>query len=948
MDIHTFKGKRKIGVTDINDFTDFQGIGRDPLYKRYVSVGNLIDKVIDPKYAHFLAVPDYDAENGEIKWYVDIWNETPERLKDLPSDKRARYEKIKEETLGHYKKTLDHLSGEDLQIMACALRYINEDFIYCADGKVYAVAWGMTPDNAKHITMGELVHEAPTRIKIDLTFLAGENGKFLNGEDKMVVSVPQGCVINELDLPAVEGNEGFEFSGYYPNPLGQTATAPMEFKATYRTAAPSGPVPPVAPPEPIEPPRQATVRFDPGPYGTLTGADVIMKPLGSSIIPPEVPTVTPMKGYEFTGWSFNPLNAIISADTTFTALYNKKKAYPWWWWLIGALLAILLALLILFLTGTLKGCGGPKLINGIYPVEEFIIRGDTIEDNGVVRPIAGGKLPRDREFVTAPVRGEDGEMAKIIREPGLPPRFAQRLILFIEDSNAGVDELAEAFKRVYPGDNYSVIGFDRYVKSINIQVPEAERETIKAEINQKIPNINFIVFDETVYDIRQAAGSRPAQASPKGWHLDAVRAAEGWQITKGSPSVVVAVVDDGIDASHSMFGNRITKPYNVYRHSNQLGKGIGHGTMVAGLAVGSLQYQGQGAAGIAPDCGLMPVQVSDNGEVPLSAMISGIMYAAHQGADVINVSIGPQLQGLNILPINDQVEISQTQFLKEQRLWKKVCEVAASKNSILVFAAGNDDILSSIPPENRNSTCCVVGAVDEHLYPTNFTNYGYCTDISAPGTDIYSSYPVNGFNSMDGTSFSAPIVSGAIALMRSLNKNLTVKQANDVLYRTGKGVFGFMPPMVQVPLALKAVKDGDLSRGPDRPFNGVPETAVPRGQDDPYESWTIPATGVVTPGVVAPGGGTTIIDGGGVVGPGGIVVPVDGIDPLTGVVIDPVINPTPGRVPVTPTPGQPATPDRPGVAPAPGQDYNVIREKIKKLKREIQDLEQQLPENQRR
>ena len=928
MDIHTFKGKRRVGVTDISDFTDFQGIGRDPLYKRYSSVGNLVDKVIDKRYAHFLAIPDYDADNGEIKWYIDMWEETPERLKDLTPEKRHIYEAIKNDTIAHYRKKLDELSGEDLQIMACALRYINEDFIYCSDGKVYAVAWGMTPDNAKHLTVGELVHEAPNPIKIDLTFLSGENGKFPNGTDTCVVSVPQGCQINESDIPSLLPDSGYDFSGFYPNPLGQTATSPMTFKATYRVGAP--PIPPLP-----EEPRMATVRFDAGTNGTLGGPEIITKPMGSMLIPGDIPPVTPMKGYEFTGWNFNPFNAIVNGDMNFTAMYRKTPGHPWWWWLLWILLALLVALGIIALCGVFKSCHH-KVIGGIAEVPVAIVNGDTLDNNGYVVPIEihDGKLP-DKPNITAPVYEEGGVLPTIIHEPGLPPMISDRLILFIEDEGS-IDQLADEFKRAYPGEQYSVIGFDRYVKSLTIKVPETEREQIKSEINQKISNVNFIVFDESVYEIKQAPPTSTAVAN--GWHLDAVKAPAGWQITKGSPSVKVAVVDDGIDRTHSIFKDRIVDPYNVFLQDNQLSKGEGHGTMVAGVAVGSLQYQGQGAAGIAPECSLMPVQVADNGYVTLSAMVSGIMYAVHQGADVVNISIGPQLQGLNILPIQDQIEISQTQFLNVARLWKKVCGVASAKNVILVFAAGNDDIISSIPPENRSQSCVVVGAVDERLYPASFTNYGYCTDISAPGTNIYSSFPVDRFNSMDGTSFSAPIVTGAIALMRSLYKDLNVEQAKNVLYRTGRTVYGFMPPMVQVPLALEAVKNKDFSRGPERQYTPVPVESGNVGDSPVYESWTVP-------GNVIPGRGTIVVGDGGP----GIVVPVAGgtIDPVGGVVADPATGSVTGEdIPVEDlSPG--TVPPEANTPAQPANDYSIIRDKIKRLKQEIRDLERQLPEHQR-
>ena len=272
-----------------------------------------------------------------------------------------------------------------------------------------------------------------------------------------------------------------------------------------------------------------------------------------------------------------------------------------------------------------------------------------------------------------------------------------------------------------------------------IQIPENERDEIRRTINSKIPNHKFIVFDEEIYELNGHLSA--TSASSPGWHLNAVKAREGWAISKGSPSVTVAVVDDGIDASHPMFKDRIVNAYNVYTQNNALSKGEGHGTHTAGLAVGSLDFLNQGAAGIAPDCMLMPVQVIDNNMCPLSALVSGVMYSVHKGADVVNISIGPSFQGLNQLPVELQNQIAQTQFKNVEKLWNRVCKLASDKKTILVFAAGNDDILSSIPPENRSAVAITVGAADQKLYPTDFTNYGPCTDISAPGKEILFLFP---------------------------------------------------------------------------------------------------------------------------------------------------------------------------------------------------------------
>jgi subtilisin family serine protease len=406
-----------------------------------------------------------------------------------------------------------------------------------------------------------------------------------------------------------------------------------------------------------------------------------------------------------------------------------------------------------------------------------------------------------------------------VEQPGMPNILANRLFLFMEDENGDIEGLARDFKQVYPGDQYGIIGCDKEVKLLVIQIPENERDQIRRTINSQLPNHKFIVFDEEVYELN---GNVSASIEDPGWHLSAIHLKQGWSFTKGSPDIKVAIVDDGIQSDHQMFKGRIVDAYNVFTQNNNLSVGVGHGTHTAGLAVGSAENYDKGASGVAPNCKIMPIQVFDNKLCPLSAMVAGVMYALHHDADVVNISIAPSFKGLNVLPVEQQNEIAKTQFHNVAALWARVCKLAAKKRSVLVFAAGNDDILTSIPPENRNISSIVVTSVDKRLYPTVFTNYGPCSDISAPGKDIYSSFPSNTFQSFDGTSMSAPIVAGTIALMKSIRKDLTVEQVRNVLYSTGADVYGWIPPMVLVDKALEATQKGDFRRI-ERSMHSVPD-----------------------------------------------------------------------------------------------------------------------------
>ena len=232
MDNHTFIGKRKVGSTEICDFTDYQGIGRDPLYKRYDSVYSIIKKYINPRFTHFLAAPDYSVNDDAVNWYIDEWSEVPETLSSLHGERHTKYQSIKDETIAHYREVVNNLSGEELQVMACALRYIDDDFIFCCDDKVFIVAWGMTPDTRKHISKGELVHESPSVTKHKLTFDVGEHG-VLSSKLSSHISLPEGTEISSNDIPVVSPSEGYIFTGWEPNPLGMKVTSEMTFVAKY-------------------------------------------------------------------------------------------------------------------------------------------------------------------------------------------------------------------------------------------------------------------------------------------------------------------------------------------------------------------------------------------------------------------------------------------------------------------------------------------------------------------------------------------------------------------------------------------------------------------------------------------------------------------------------------------------------------------------------------------
>ena len=883
---HALYGKKKLCYTEVTDFTDFQGIGQDPLYKRYDSVYSVIGKHVPEEYRDFLAQPVYSDIDDQISWYSREWNEEPEKFSDLSQTDKDYYLSIKEKTLKAYNDVIATLKGEDLMILKSALTHIDNDFMFCYDGKVTIVAWGMAPDTTQHIVHGTIIHGFDFNKRRTIRFDEGSHGTFPTKIDGKMTRA-DGTVLTERDLPTVRAKEGYIFKGWDPEPIGYKITGNTVFTAKYEKV--EIPEPPVEPEkvtvrfrtddrgrlsgeetiilekgsyltaalipaisasngyrfngwdrstnEPINSDTTFTALYDnddvhcffnAGEYGTLSGNSRLTLPFGSSIPTSSIPLVTPKKGYKFTGWNISPESAVLDRDTTFVAQYEKEERVPWWkrFWLfltgkgcLKWLLWLLLAILLLFLLSALLrscepggGIGAGGFIGG-GDDDPAIVDGPR-DDNGTVHNIIGddGRLPGDG--AVAPVVGDDGSLPPVVQNPGAPDVIANRLNIYFEDEDVDFNQFANDFKQLYPGDQYEIIGFDPEVGMIQIRIPESQRDAIRERLNSQLPNYNFFIVDESIFTLR---GRESSSTDDVGWHLHAINLKEGWKITKGNSNVTVAVVDDGCDIRHSILKGRVVDAYNVFTQSSTISKGEGHGTHVAGLAVGSDKYFDRGVSGVAPKCKLMPVQVFDNEVCTFSSVTSGIMYAIHHGADVVNVSIGPNFSGLNILPVEQQQQIAQTQFKNEEKVWRKIIGVANKNNVILVLATGNDDIIASIPPECRTNGTLNVAAVNKEFKVTEFSNYGPGSNVSAPGQAIASSFPDDQFAVFDGTSMAAPIIAGTVALMKSQNKNISITEVLPILQQSGRGVSGNVPPMVQVDRALQMQRDGNVALTPQNP-----------------------------------------------------------------------------------------------------------------------------------
>lgn len=878
----SFYNMRLLCYIDDTDFTDYQGIGSDPMYKRYESVLSVIKNHIDTAYQDFLARPFYD--DGTIKWYASEWTESPVCYSKLDGPEREKYAKIKEDTIAHYRQKMRKMNSEDYAIMSGALKYIDDDFIYCYDNKVVLVAWGMCPDTSKHKVEGSWIKGFNSEEKIKVIFDAGSNGK-LKSPIFRVLNRTKGYKLIKKDIPEIQPNQGYEFLGWSPNPIDYEVNDQVTFKAQYHQTEPSEckkqeafrvifeagnkgtlkgnhsktvaagtilsstDIPDIEPTEghkfvrwdpdtstPITrdtlfvaeyAPNYLTCEFQGGEHGTVIGNHIVKKAFGSNILVGDIPQIKPNKGYKFKGWNISPLG-VLNSNKVVSAEYEKIQ--PWyhrlWLWFAGkgcfkwVMWLLLFLLLFWLLSWLLKGCDEHSDMGrsekATSDVDAISITEQIRDSHGIVKDITDGTGELPVQGVVPPIVNEEGEFPVIEHQEGAPDIIANRLNIYFEDENTDFNQWAKDFKMAYPSEEYRIIGWDKHVRMIQIQIPEEKRHIVREEINHKLNGHHFFVVDESIMTLRVNENKSSNDANI-GWHIKATNLTRAWDITKGSSDVVVAIIDDGIDVNHTMFNGRFYKAYNVFTQNSTLSAGVGHGTHVAGLAVGSADYVEKGAAGVAPKCKIMPVQVFDNGISTFSSVASGIMYAIHNGADVVNVSIGPSFAGLDRLPISEQEKIASTLLKNEEKVYKHIIKTANDKNVILVFAAGNDNILTSIMPECRFSENTInVAAVSPQMASAGFTNYSTGTNVSAPGVDIYSAFPSNSFKMLDGTSMAAPLVAGTIALMRSIKPDITVQQAIAALYNSGKPIDNYVPKMLLIDKALAMVKEGRLTKEPDK------------------------------------------------------------------------------------------------------------------------------------
>jgi subtilisin family serine protease len=272
-----------------------------------------------------------------------------------------------------------------------------------------------------------------------------------------------------------------------------------------------------------------------------------------------------------------------------------------------------------------------------------------------------------------------------------------------------------------------------------------------------------------------------------------------WDVTTGDPSIIVAVLDTGVDLAHKELKDQLVSGWDFVNNTNTPSDDNGHGTSVAGI-IAAKGNDGEGTVGVAWGARVMPVKVADgDGNASVANVAAGLDWAVAHGARIVNLSLGTRVN-------------SQALAAAIQR--------AIAANVLVVAAAGNDPVHVACYPAAYPGVLSV-GSVSDTGELAYSTVVAPSVQVGAPGEDVVTTLPGDVYGFVSGSSAASAFASGVAALCLSKTPGLSAAQVAQCL-RGG-----------QQPIAALAGFEGSFSMGAldagnalDRAATGFVDIAV--------------------------------------------------------------------------------------------------------------------------
>lgn len=240
------------------------------------------------------------------------------------------------------------------------------------------------------------------------------------------------------------------------------------------------------------------------------------------------------------------------------------------------------------------------------------------------------------------------------------------------------------------------------------------------------------------------------------WHLPQIGTPSAWDTTIGDSSIIVAVLDTGVDSTVSELASTLISGWNVFDDNADTSDVLGHGTRMAGI----IAAEGNNAeliASVAWGCSIMPIRISNTTGLATDATVAaGLVWAADHGARIASISFE----------------------MLDSATMTEAAQYFQSAGGLVVMSAGNSGLVLDSPD---NPYILKVSATDSTDTVPTWSNIGAPVDFSSPGTSIVTVTTGGSTASSSGTSTASAVFAGVAALVLSADPTLTPAEVEQIL-----------------------------------------------------------------------------------------------------------------------------------------------------------------------